>query len=695
MSKPPTSEFKSSVGAVMIRLPAGSFTMGSPESEEGRRLWEQQREVTFANDFYLGKTPVTQEQFEAVTGTNPTDHEKIGDAPSSVRNSVMSPDGKLAATIQDFNLWVKNLETDEEIQLTTTGEKYHGFGTNNQGWTRSDTPILAWSPDSKRIATFRQDEREVGKMTLWRTREGRPEADIWPYALPGDTIVPMLERVILDVETQTKTWLDIEPGHQRTSNCCGLTRGDAWADNEWSDDGQTLAFVSTSRDYKESILYLADAESGEVREVYSERDEIFFESNLTSRGVPNWRVLHESDEFIWFSRKDNWGHLYLHDLSTGNLKNRITEGDWNVIDIVHIDEETRTLWFTAVGREEGVDPYFEHLYRIGLDGSGLTLLTREPYHHSVNLSPDAGYIVSTHSNVETPQVSVLRDADGTILMDLEQADTALLAETGWQAPIPFTAKARDGETDVHGIMILPSHFDPDKTYPIINNIYPGPQTGSVGTRGFSTTRRGQAHAPDVIGLDDTFARAAARQKLFAPYRVAAYEEVPEHQKDSQARWSNNYGGYISIGCDARRVKQCPQTFADLLRPQYRGKVALNGDPTTTGTGFAGVYAAALANKGSFDDIQPGQWADAFQRLEYIALIIFPRHHRVVLQVVRQRDPRIELGADIDAVDVFDERSTGKIDVVEFARELDQDARSRAHVEIEIDLAAIAVPEIAE
>ncbi len=423
-----------------------------------------------------------------------------GEAIGSISNSVMSPDGKKAAYIKEYDLWVKNLETGEDIRLTTKGEKYYGFGINNQGWNRSDRPILKWSPDSKKISTFRLDERGVGKMTLWRTEEGRPTADIWPYALPGDTVVPMLERVVIDVERAEKVWLDVEPAHQRTSNCCGLTRGFDWADNEWSRDSETLAFVSTSRDYKEVTLYLANPETGEVREVYHERDEIFFESNLTSRGVPNWRVLHDSDEFIWFTRKDNWGHLYLHDLSTGELKNRITGGDWNVVDIIRVDEEQRTIWFTAVGTLDGVDPYYEHLYRINFDGSDMTLLTPEPLNHQISLSPDAEFIVSTHSDFENPQVSVVRNGAGDILMEIEEADASALYDTGWQTPRPFSVKARDGETDIYGVMVVPSNFDPNKRYPIINNIYPGPQVGSVGSRSFSSSRRGQIQALAELGF---------------------------------------------------------------------------------------------------------------------------------------------------------------------------------------------------
>ena len=414
--------------------------------------------------------------------------------------SVVSPDGKRAVYTYDYNFWLHDLETDEHTQLTTDGVEFHSYGTDNHGWRRSERPILMWSPDSKKIATFRLDERDVGKMTLWRTQVGRPEADIWPYALPGDSIVPMLERVIIDVENGETIWLDTEPDHQRASNCCGLIRDGNWTDIEWSRDSSKLAFVSTSRDYKDVTLRIADAETGDVRDIYHEHDELFFESNLTSRGIPNWRVFHDTNEFIWFTRKDNWGHLYLHDLETGEVKNRITEGAWNVIDILHIDRENREIYFTGVGREEGRDPYFVHYYKIHFDGSGLTLLTPEDANHSVDPADDASWFVDTFSTFNSAPKSVLRNDDGELIMELETADIEDLLETGWQKPIPFSVKARDGETDLYGIMILPGDFDENKSYPIVNSIYPGPQSGSLGTRSFSVSPRGNAHALAELGF---------------------------------------------------------------------------------------------------------------------------------------------------------------------------------------------------
>lgn len=435
--------------------------------------------------------------------------------------SVVSPDGKKAAYRKDHNIWVQNLETDERVQITEDGEENYGYGTDNHGWRRSDRPILTWSPDSRKIATFRQDERDVPTMTLWRTEEGRPVADIWPYALPGDEVVPMLERVVLDTETPSVTFLDLEPDHQRASNCCGLIRGNEWADTEWNEKSNRLAFVSTSRDYKEVTLRTYNPADGNIEEVYHERDEIFFESNLTSRGKPNWHVLNQTNEFIWFTRKSNWGHLYLHDLESGSLINQITSGDWNVVDILHIDEADRTIFFTGVNHEEGRDPYYEHFYKVNFDGSGLELLTPEDANHNITLSRDANWFVDTYSTFTQPQKTVLRSTDGSLLMELEEADIEDLKETGWTMPVPFSVKARDGETDIYGLMLLPSDFDENKSYPIINAIYPGPQGGSLGARNFSASPRGQAQALTELGFVvvaiDAFGSSPIRSREFHTY----------------------------------------------------------------------------------------------------------------------------------------------------------------------------------
>jgi len=213
-----------------------------------------------------------------------------------------------------------------------------------------------------------------------------------------------------------------------------------------------------------------------------------------------WQVLWPTNEFVWYSEKDGWGQLYLHDLATGALKKQITTGEGPVMSVARLDEKGRTIWFGANGREPGQDPYFNHLYRISLEGGRQTSLTPEDGNHTTTFSPDGKWIVDTYSTPAVPPTVVLRDgATGRVVMPLEKADISRLLATGWKAPIPITVKARDGKTDLYGLMFTPTKLDSTRKYPIINHIYPGPQTGSVGGRGFAPAR-GDAQALAELGF---------------------------------------------------------------------------------------------------------------------------------------------------------------------------------------------------
>jgi len=408
--------------------------------------------------------------------------------PQPRRSEVLSPDGKRAAFIREHDLWLRDLGTGAETRLTSDGEPDFGYGTNNAGWARSERPVLLWSPDSRRIATFQHDARGVGMMYLVRTRVGHPELDAWRYPLPEDTVIFRIHRVVIDVDAEggpKVVRLRMPPDQHRSTVCDHVDCGGTFADVEWSPDGSQLAFVSSSRDHKRATLRIADAATGEVEDVLEETVATFFESGY--RG-PNWRFLPGSREVIWFSQKDGWGHLYLHDATTGRLQNRITEGDWNVLQVLRVDPRTRTVTFLGNEREAG-DPYFQYLYRVKLDGSGLTLLTPDSANHEVTLSPDGRWLVDSYSTPDTPPVTVLRDVDGKRTLEVEKADVSRLTGAGWQPPLPFTVKARDGRTDLYGLLFRPADFEPSRKYPIINYIYPGPQSGSVGSRSFSASRR--------------------------------------------------------------------------------------------------------------------------------------------------------------------------------------------------------------
>jgi len=417
-----------------------------------------------------------------IRGTRCTGEER--QSRDSDRNTVLSPDSTRAAFIRDYNLWVRDPATGEETQLTTDGVEDFGYATDNAGWIKSDRPVLLWSPDSKKIATFQHDQRGVGEMYLVSTNVGHPRLEAWKYPLPEDSVIFRIHRVVIHLDGPRMVRLRMPPDQHRSTICDHVRCRGGWADVEWSPDASRLAFVSTSRDHKQAQLRVADPETGAVRDVMEETVETFFESGF---GMVNWHVLPASNEVIWFSQRDDWGHLYLYDLRTGRLESRITSGDWNVLQLRRIDEESRTLYFTGAGREPG-DPYFQYLYSVRMDGADLRLLTPDSANHTVTLSPSGRYFVDSYSTPVDPPVTVLRDADGRRLLTLEEADISRLVADGWQPPIPIEVKARDGETDLYGLMYRPTSFDPSNSYPIINYIYPGPQTGSVGSRSFNPSR---------------------------------------------------------------------------------------------------------------------------------------------------------------------------------------------------------------
>ncbi|HEX4322194.1 MAG TPA: DPP IV N-terminal domain-containing protein [Acidobacteriaceae bacterium] len=399
----------------------------------------------------------------------------------------LSPDKKLGAFIRDWNLWVRNMETGAETELTTDGIKDFGYATDNAGWKHSDAAILLWSPDSKKIATFQQDQRKTGEMYLVPVTNTHPKLEAWKYPLVGDANITMIERVIIDVDTRKLVRLKMPPNQHRSTICDDVAcHGDTWDDVEWSPDTKHLAFVSTSREHKQEWLRVADTATGEVREVMTETAPKFFESG---NGKVNWHYLPASNEILWFSERDNWGNLYLYNLATGQLKNQITHGDGNVTQVLHVDEKTRTIYFLGVGKEPGRDPYFRHFYSVHFDGTGQKLLTPEDADHNVKLSPDGRYFVDSYSTPIQPHTTVVRAADGKLAMEVAKQDITRLLAAGWVPPIPIKVKARDGQTDLYGFMFKPSHLDPAKKYPIVNSVYPGPQTGSCGSREFSAAHR--------------------------------------------------------------------------------------------------------------------------------------------------------------------------------------------------------------
>ena len=478
------------------------------------------------------------------------------------RNEFLSPNEKLAAYIEDFNLWIRNTKTGKRIQLTFDGEKDYGYATNNAGWIQSKGPVLKWSPKSDKIATFRQDARGVGEMYLTTTNVGHPKLQAWKYALPGDEKIFEIERLIIDIKSKKIIKLKMKNDFQRSTTTDHIAgRGGELLDTQWSEDSSKLAFISSSRDHKEAHLQIADSKTGNVYSLHKENVDTYYESGVRSE---NWKVLFDSNEFIWYSEKDNWGHIYLYDLNTKKLKNRITSGNWLVRKVMHIDNDKREIIFTAGGKEKG-NPYHVYMYKVNFDGNNLTCLTPEKGTHTINPSPNWNYFVTTYSTTKNAPKSILKDRNGKTLFQLSTSNTDELKDNGWQEPIEFNVKARDEKTNIYGLLYLPSNYKKNEKYPVLNYIYPGPQSGSVGNYSFMVARRDfQALAElgfAVVAVDAM--GTPGRSKSFhdayygnmgdngLPDNIAAIKQLSKKYTSMDLTkvgiWGHSGGGFASTG----------------------------------------------------------------------------------------------------------------------------------------------------
>jgi dipeptidyl-peptidase-4 len=396
-----------------------------------------------------------------------------------LERGILSPDGQWIAFNRKYNLYIRSIASGKEIQLTADGEPNHYYaepaspsaGAITARLTRRRMPLsILWSPDSKKILTQKLDQRKVDKMHLIQSTSQdiiRPILHSYRCALAGDKNVPRAELVIFDIEKMERVDVSLD---SLITFWSPINEKMVW----WNEDSNQIYIIEEKRASKILRLCMADTRTGAVRKILEEQGSTYVQLNLMYSEPPNVRILSGGSEVIWFSERDGWGHLYLYNGNTGAIKKQITSGPWVVRDIMHVDEKGRWIYFTGGGREEGRDPYYRHLYRIKMDGSKLELLTPEDADHLISFSPSGRYFTDTYSRVDAVPISVLRACDGMFIRELERADIDLLLETGWKWPEPFRVKGRDGTTGIYGVIFRPSTFDPEKKYPIIDNIYPGP-----------------------------------------------------------------------------------------------------------------------------------------------------------------------------------------------------------------------------
>jgi len=394
-----------------------------------------------------------------------------GRGPGRGRNmSPDSPDGKWTALVKDNNVFLRAMDTNDTTQLSTDGAEGNAYS------------LLSWSPDSTVLIAWRVEPGDRKEVYLLRSSPpggGRAVLETRPYALPGDKF-PRYELNLFDVagRKQTKPAVDRFEHEWETPRL------------HWSRDDRRIAYEQEDRGHQQLRILGVDVHTGEVRTILEEKTETFIwtahTENLRLERV-NW--LDKTDEIIYASERDGWRHLYLIDAAKDGACNQITKGEWVVRGIDLIDEDARQIWFNAGGKNADQDPYFVHYYRVNFDGSGLVALTEGNGNHTIQYSPDRRYLIDTYGRVDAPPVHELRRAlDGKLVCPLEKADISELTAKGWVPPEVFAAKGRDGKTDIWGILCRPKDFDPGKKYPVIEQIYAGPQSSYV-PKNFSPTSR--------------------------------------------------------------------------------------------------------------------------------------------------------------------------------------------------------------
>jgi dipeptidyl-peptidase 4 len=528
----------------------------------------------------------------------------------------VSPDEKKVVFARGHNLYLMDAENYAkalkkasdtsvvETQLTTDGVEKYSYarvllpeqeeqlkkaskGDTNKAGIRTPAVTIHWSKDSKKFALEREDDRKVGDYwVIHSLTNPRPILESRTYPLPGEATVPVSEIDILDlaskerVAVQPKNFVDEtlnisdaaqterdreELRQEQEENKDNLTPLSRVSPRWVSETSDKLYFTSRSRDFRRVDVCVADTSTGKVVKILEERSNVWL-------SIKPLRLVDNGKELVWWSERDGWSHYYLYD-GEGKLKNQITSGEFVTDQIVSLDEKARVLYFTADGREPGEDPYYLHLYRIGLDGTGLKLLTPGNFTHAGS-APDSGkYFVDTYSRVDTAPKSIFLDAQGVQLTELETTDVTQLLEAGFKYPETFKVKADDGVTDLYGVLYKPFDFDPSRKYPLIEYVYPGPQIEQV-TKAFSPKSPNvplaqlgfivievgaRGGSPQRDKWYDTYGYGNLRDYGLADKKAAAERLAATHPHIDLTRvgmWGHSGGGFMT----AAAMMQYPDFF---------------------------------------------------------------------------------------------------------------------------------------
>ncbi|MDX1493444.1 MAG: DPP IV N-terminal domain-containing protein [Longimicrobiales bacterium] len=468
------------------------------DMEEGEDADDEEEDVVFHFEFDISTQTLRQLE----------DYEEPDDHPGWAS---VSPDGQRVVFAREHNLYMitgqeyaeildarRGKSGDEaeeaedsvevnEVQLTTDGEPYYSYMASSSGrgvndvdkeeeWAKRNRAAISWSWDSQKFALVRSDQREVDMLfVIHNTGHDRQEVESYKYDMPGEENVTQQTIQVFDFADMEMTTIDDDPWKDQSMSVVS-ERQFRYADDtsprvtRWfTENPNELWFIRESRDRHRIDLMKADLTTGAVTPVVQER------MNTYQENQDPWRL--SDGTFVWWSERDGWAHLYRYG-TDGTMLARLTQGPWHVDGVERVDPSDR-VFFIAMGREEGIDPYYGHLYRVNANGSGLVRVSEGDYDSRVSMPENGSYAVHSFSRVNTVPRTVVRGPGGAVLMELETADLSALEAAGWQMPEPFKIEAADGYTDIYGVMYKPFDFDSTKVYPLVQYVYPGPQTESV------------------------------------------------------------------------------------------------------------------------------------------------------------------------------------------------------------------------
>ena len=521
----------------------------------------------------------------------------------------IAPDSSKVVYVKNFNLFwmdkanflkaIKDLKdtTLVENAITKDGVADYEYGWGDRGDDnvevekkkndRKRAPVL-WSADSKQFIITRTDQRKVNDLwVIHNTREPRPTLETYKYAMPGEKEQPQSDLVHYSFDTRTLSNLPISTFKDQTLSLWSTTppantRDDDFRPTTWLGNATEFYFSITSRDLKRVDVLRWNLKTNQKEVVIEERSNTYIDFEKPE-------LL--GNELVWWSERDGWGHFYLYDKS-GILKRQLTSGPYHTAGAARVDASLRKLYFTANGKEKGEDPYYEHLYSVSLDGGAVALLNKGDFNHEININDAASYFISNFSRVNSVPASALYDQNGAKIMDLETADLSQLLAAGYKFPEPFTFKADDGITDLFGVMYKPFDFDSTRTYPLVQYVYPGPQTESV---------------------NKSFGRGMDRTDRLAQFGFVVVTLGNRGGHPARSKWYHNFGYGDLRDYGLADKKAAVDQLADRHSFIDRSKVGIHGH---SGGGFMStaallvypdVFKVAVSSAGNHENNIYNRW----------------------------------------------------------------------------------------